>query len=105
MIALLDILGWLETIVCILRNIALAFLAGGAALVNLVIKGLGLFMTAILLLLPDLPAPLAPPDNELLQAVNWIFPIGAFLAAGAGLVVMYVAFIAIRIAARWVKAI
>lgn len=103
--ALLDILGWLQTIVCILRNIALAVLAGGAALVNLVIKGLGAFIALVLLLLPGLPAPPQPPDSDLLAAVNWVFPVGAFLAAGAAFIAMYAAFIVIRIAVRWVKAI
>src|SRR4051812_12764538 len=104
----MDLLGigaLLESILCVLKNFAYLFLSAGCILINLVIKAFGLFAAALILLLPDMPAPLQAPDNDILGALNWLFPVSAFLAIFLTFLICYAIFLAIRVALRWVKQI
>jgi len=66
------------------------------------IAALGAIVHIAVLGLPSFPA---VPDLEIeaIGVVNWFFPVGAFLVVFSGLLLLWVAFLAIKVALNWGK--
>lgn len=73
--------------------------------VNLVVDAIGAFIAAVISLFPQLPAAPGPPDSGILQWVNYFLPLGGMLALFAVFLGCWVAFLGIRVALRWAKAL
>jgi hypothetical protein len=95
----------LQKILCAIEALGVKFLNGLITVVNLVIDGVGLFAGAIVGLLPVMPDPPAKPDNAILNAVTWLFPVGGIVAGCIVLLGLWTGYLVIRVALRWVKAL
>jgi hypothetical protein len=95
----------LNQILCWIAAAAQGVLWALASAVNLIVSGLGAFIAAVVGLLPSLPAVPELPGGDAPGWVAWLLPVTGIAAALAGLVTTYVAFLVIRIALRWVKAL
>lgn len=99
-------LGVLWDILCVLQNIFLGILWAPLAIINLVIVGLAALVTTVVGLLPTMWAPLAwqgPP--EAVGWIAWAYPMEQVLAfLGIG-VAAYLAFLLVRVALNWAKAL
>jgi uncharacterized membrane protein len=98
-------LALLGTMVGALEALGLSVLWAFITAINLLIAGVGAFIAVIAALMPDLPAVPGPPDSGVLQWVGYIYPMGAMLAVLATFLTAWVAFLAIRIPLRWIKAL
>lgn len=72
---------------------------------NGIIAALGAVLSAIASVFPALPDVPGPPDggDSALSFIGWLFPWPALLALMGGLITAYIALLAIRVVARWVK--
>lgn len=98
-------IGLLEKIACILRNVLLAIAYGGAEVINLLVKALGLFGAALIAVLPGMPDAPEPPDEGVLNWLSWIYPLPALLAVFATALTTLGVLLLMRTALRWVKAL
>jgi hypothetical protein len=73
--------------------------------VNSIIAALGAAIALVFSLLPSMPAPPDSFGGQYVGWLNWLMPIGPLVAAFALFVSAYVAFLAIRVIGRWVKAL
>jgi hypothetical protein len=99
------VLGLLQDILC-------AVLAAGAfvlwalmSALNGLVLAVGVLISGVIALLPDLPDTPSPPGGDILGFVAYLFPIGGVVAALLTFVALWVAFLAIRIPLRWAKAL
>lgn len=75
------------------------------ALINKVIEAAGAAITAIFLLLPESPfIYVMNLDAEWLKAINWLLPIGGFIAHMELFITAVAIYYVLRIALRWLKA-
>lgn len=99
---MLDVLG---RILCALLALAAWIIDALVVALNAAIAGLaaaGAFAVGLLPSMPDAPA---APTSGVLELANWVFPIGAFLASAAGLLILWTGFLVVRVILRWVKAL
>jgi hypothetical protein len=96
-------LGALQAILCVLRNLLLAILWGGAEVINGLVLALAGTGTAAAYLLPDMPAAPAPPDSGVLQFIAWLYPLGALLGVFLVFINLWVAVITVKAILRWIK--
>jgi hypothetical protein len=73
--------------------------------INALIAGFAAAAATVLSLLPGLPTPPGPPSSGVLQWIAYIYPMGAMLAVVATFIALWIAFLAVRIPLRWVKAL
>lgn len=97
---MLQVLGWVVQGVGMIGKLVLW---GLVTFANLVIAAIGTLIATVLGLLPSMPAVPAPPD--VVGYINWLFPIGDVVLVFASFVTLWIAFLAIRIVMRWVKAL
>lgn len=96
-------LGILNDILCVLRNVLLAIAYAGVEVVNAIVLAIGAFATALIGLLPAMPDPPSPPDGGVLGAVAWMYPVGAMVALLVTFVSLWGIVTLLRAALRWVK--
>lgn len=96
-------LGWLESIACWLSNLALGVAWAVTTVINLLVAAIGALLAVLLVLLPDMPAFPDPPSSGVLGWLNWAVPLGPMLAGLTTVLGLWLAILAIRVAARWVK--
>lgn len=73
-------------------------------IINLIIKNIGLIISAVVLLLPESPFEWAQGiDSNLFRAINWIFPIDGIIAHLTLYCTAVLAYYLIRVVLRWVK--
>lgn len=58
-------------------------------------------ISLIFSLLPSMPTVPAPPD--VIQTINWLFPVGGVLVIFTTFVTCWVVFLGVRIVMRWTK--
>jgi hypothetical protein len=95
----------LTSILCVLRNIALAVAWALTEVINLVIVALGLFGAFLVDLLPAFPEVPPAPGGDAAGWIAWFVPASGILAAFVAFGASYLVFLAVRIALRWVKAL
>jgi hypothetical protein len=98
-------LGVLQAILCVLRNVLLAIAWGGVELVNGLVVAIGGFASLLVLLFPPMPTPPAPPDDGVIGFLAWIFPFGGLLAGLLAFCTCWAVLVAARIVLKWIKAL
>jgi hypothetical protein len=75
------------------------------AMINKIISAAGAAITGIFILLPQSPFLWVESiDSEVLEAINWLFPIPAMISHLQLYVTAVAIYYALRIALRWLKA-
>jgi hypothetical protein len=95
---------FLGEIWAVLSNLPAVLLATLENVANVLIVAIGAAIAALLSLLPSLPDPPSIPTGDWIGWLNWIFPVGACIDSALGTLFMFFAYMALRIALRWVKA-
>lgn len=98
-------IGLLQSITCLLQNIALAVLWALVEFLNQVIEAVAAAVVVVMNLLPDMPDFPDTPDNPILAGINWIFPVDGFVGLLGTMLLLWLGVLAVRILARWVKAL
>ncbi len=96
-------IGFLQTIVCILQRLVDAFVAGAMTFVNDLIAAIGGLLTALVQLLPTMPAFPSPPTGGVLGALNWLVPIPEIIGALSLVVTLWLVIVPLRLLLRWIK--
>jgi hypothetical protein len=95
----------LKAILCAIQTVAAAIGALVVIIVNLIIGALGLLLDGLLLLLPNMPEEPVGPPGGVLGFLNWVVPMGALVSGLAAMILIWLVWLAIRIALKWVKAV
>jgi hypothetical protein len=93
----------LRAILCVLQSMALSVLAVLEIAMNLVIVSVSGYIDLLGAALPDMPDPINPPNQAVLNWVLWIYPLGPALATLLALVGVWLSIGGLRIAMRWVR--
>ena len=88
-----------------LAGLGQLILWGIVSAINLLIAAVGALLQTILGLLSFMPDPPETPAWEWLAWLNWVFPLGDVLGVATGLLGLWTAFLLIRVALNWVKAL
>jgi TctA family transporter len=97
--------GLLQDILCVLQGLAKYFALALVTVVNLLVAGIGAFAGAIVGLLPGMPDAPGPPDSGVIGFLAWLYPLGPLLAGVAIFVGLWVVWMGVATALRWVKVI
>lgn len=97
-------LGWLSDIWYAIMDLPYLVVALLVELVNAFIAAIAALAVLVLSLLPAFPDPPGTPGG-IGGALLWVVPLGPILSVFAILVSCWVAFLAVKIALRWVKAL
>lgn len=81
------------------------FLWALVSAVNLLIAAVGTLIAFVLGLLPSLPTPPTVPSGSWLAWLCWFMPVGSLVAGFGLMVTAWIAFLLIRIALKWAKAL
>jgi hypothetical protein len=95
----------LQAILCVLRNILMAIAWAGLELVNALVLALGAFAALLIFLLPQFPTEAGTPSSGILGWLNWIAPIGPLVGGLISVLGLWLGFLAVKIALKWVKAL
>lgn len=97
-------LGFLEDIAHGIASIPFWIIDGLVQVVNMFVAAIGLAISGVMFVLPNMPTRPTIPDDGVVGFMNWLFPVEAFIAnalIGIGLLIL---FFAARIFLRWGKA-
>jgi hypothetical protein len=97
-------LSFFSDIAAVITHLPAVLLASLENLLNIVIAAIGTTINALLSLVPSLPDPPVIPTGDWIGWLNWLFPVGACVDSALGSLLMFLAYLALRIALRWVKA-
>jgi hypothetical protein len=98
-------LGLLQSILCAIQKLGALIVDLAVAAINGLIALIGVILAGLLLLLPNLPNPPSPPSSGVLGLINWAVPLVPMLAFVLVAVTMWVAFLAIKVALNWFRAL
>lgn len=100
-------LGVLEAILCVLKNILLAILFAGLKVVDLVLDAIQAGANAAFSLLPTLPdLPQLPPAIQNVSGfVAYFVPLEQLTVVGLTLLAGWLVFMVVRIPLKWAKAL
>lgn len=100
-------LGWLETIVCVLMQIPYFALWAVTEAFNAIVAAVGAVLSAAAAVLPNFPTDPALPDpmGDVLGWINWFFPVDTLIEIVAWMLVVWLVWIVFSIGARWARAI
>jgi len=93
-----------QAILCAIENLALSILAVLVMGLNAFVVAIGGVVAALLLLLPNMPDHPPAMDSGVLGWLNWIVPIGGVLSVWTIVLSLWLAFLVLRIALRWMRA-
>jgi hypothetical protein len=96
---------YLDQVLCWLSNLPTLALVAIVNGFNLIIVGVGVAIDAIATVMPNMPTytPFMPTDA--LSAANWFYPFGALVTAIGTLITLWTAWLLIRIALNWLRAL
>lgn len=94
-----------QSIYCAIVRLGAVLIDGMVLVVNALIAAVGFALGAAVGLLPAMPDRPAPPSDGILAVANWFFPLGAFMAAAATMLVLFIAFQVVAVILRWARAI
>jgi uncharacterized membrane protein YdjX (TVP38/TMEM64 family) len=97
-------LGWLEDIWHGILDLPYVLIGLLVDLLNAIIIAIAALATLLLSLLPGFPDPPEAPGG-VMGALLWVVPLGPILSFFALMVTCWIAFLAIKIGLRWVKAL
>lgn len=97
-------LGWLEDIWHGIMDLPYLIIGLLVEMLNGIIVAIAALATLLLSLLPGFPDPPEAPGG-VMGALLWVVPIGPILAFFGLMVTAWVAFLAIKVGLRWVKAL
>ncbi len=95
----------LQLILCAIQQIAALVGWFVVTIINLVIAAIGALAAVLVALLPSMPSEPSAPTGGILGFVNWVVPLGPLVGGLAVAVILWLGFLAIKIALRWVKAL
>lgn len=98
-------IGILEAILCAIQELAGAILALLVLVVNAAIVAIGLLISGIFLLLPEMPEPPAPPSGEVMQWLLFFVPLASMVTVVVGLAVLFAGFLAVRFLLTYFRAL
>lgn len=97
-------LGWLESIWNAVKDLPFLLIGLLVEMINGLILALAALAELVLSLLPSFPeAPSAP--GGVMGALLWVVPLAPILAFFGLMVTCWIAFLGLKIALRWVKAL
>lgn len=103
----MDILGYLEKILCILENLPWWILWVLVKFVNLMIAALAVVIYGLLAVMPSIPD---APDNpygaggeKALHYASWFWPVAYTISLFGVMAVLYLGFLGMRVLLRWLK--
>ena len=103
-VVLLDLtfglLSWLEALV---RNMICYVKTGAVEALNAVIAAIGALLGAIVAVLPTMPTSESFLPENVVHTVNWFYDVGALVTALTTIAGLYLAYLAVGVAARWTK--
>jgi hypothetical protein len=76
---------------------------GAVDVLNYFFSGVTAFMALLAAALPNLPGNLSWPGGDWVTLLNWGYPLGALVAVWGSLLTLWLLFLPIRTALRWVK--
>jgi uncharacterized membrane protein YdjX (TVP38/TMEM64 family) len=98
------VFAWLEDIWHAIKDVPFLLLAGLVEIINLLIGAIAALAMLLLSLLPGFPDPPSAPGG-VMGALLWVVPLGPILAFFSLMMACWVAFLAIKVGLRWVKAL
>ncbi len=98
-------IGLLGSLLNVVVDFGLLVLTAIVTSINLLVAAIGVFIAAVVALMPSLPSPPSLPSASWIGWLNWFVPVGPMLAGFATFVSLWVALMVIRIPLRWAKAL
>jgi uncharacterized membrane protein YdjX (TVP38/TMEM64 family) len=98
------VFGWLEDIWHAIKDLPYLIIGLLVETVNLLIAAIAALAVALLSLLPGFPDPPGAPGG-VMGALLWVVPLGPILAFFSLMMGCWIAFLAIKVGLRWVKAL
>ena len=95
----------LQRIVCELVKIPVKLIDLVVMVVNFVIQAFGALAGVLVGLLPTFPDAPAPPSSGIIAYANWFVPLAPIIAAIGMFIVLWLVWLLLAIALRWVKAV
>lgn len=96
--------GWLEDIWHAIKDLAYILVGLLVELLNAIIAAIAAMAVFLLSLLPGFPDPPSAPGG-VMGALLWVVPLGPILAFFSLMMGCWLAFLAIKVGLRWVKAL
>jgi hypothetical protein len=88
----------------LLTNLVDYVITGVVTVINLISSGIETVLTGLLAVLPAMPEPIKGSSITGLSWFNWFLPVGAILTIFFTLMTMYISYLAIAWALRFVRA-
>lgn len=95
----------LQDILCAIQSLAAAIVNVFVLSINGLILLAGLILEGILLALPAMPAEPSPPDAGVLAWINWLIPLAPIFAFCGTALVLFAAFMAVKVLLNWLRAL
>jgi hypothetical protein len=94
-----------DQIVCLLAALANIILGAVVAFLNLLILAAAGWLAVLAVLLPSMPDAPSGPTPEVLQWVNWLFPLAQYVGLLSIMLTLWLAMIGIRAGLRFLRAL
>lgn len=98
-------LGFLGNILAAIEDLPQLIVVGSIDVLNLLLAGFGTVISGLFAVLPSMPAPPSVDSGDWLSWLNWTFPVGEAITLLAGVIVAYVAYLAIAYVLRLLRAV
>ena len=95
----------LNAILCAILGLAAAIVNTLILSVNGLILLVGLTLEGVLLLLPEMPSPVAAPDSGVLAWINWIVPLAPLVAFCTTALLLLAGFLVVKVILNWLRAL
>jgi hypothetical protein len=98
-------LGFLEDIWHGILDLPFLIIGGLVEMINALIVAIAALAEFLLALLPSFPDPPSEPASGIVGWLLWMVPLGTMLALFTVLVSLWVGFLGVKMALKWVKAL
>jgi hypothetical protein len=99
------VIPFLQDILCAIEGLATAVVNTLILSVNGLILLLGVTLEGVLELLPDMPDPLEAPTSGVLGWINWLVPLSPLIAFCTTALLLFAAFMAVKVILTWLRAL
>ncbi len=96
-------LSWLSDIWNAIKDLPFLILDGIVDLINAFIAGIAALAELLLDLLPAFPDPPSGPESGIVSWLLWMVPLGTMLSLFSVLVTLWITFLLVKTALKWVK--
>lgn len=104
-VALWGISDVFDQLVCLLSALANIIVGSIVAFINLLIIALGGWLAMLALLLPTMPDAPTGQTPEVLQWINWLFPLAQYVGLLSIMLALWLTMIGVRAALRFLRAL